>query len=108
MAGSTTDKLKGRLKEAAGALTGDEKLKKEGKLDQAAAEVKETVEGVVEKPRKFSGAGRTRTTDRATGRRTPEHHGIVTPSCVLRANARCSSFSWKAWLRSRRSRSEKA
>ena len=40
MAGSTADKLKGRLKEAAGAITGDEKLKKEGKLDQAAAVVK--------------------------------------------------------------------
>jgi len=47
MTNSTTDKLKGRLKEAAGALTGDEKLKREGQLDQAAASVKETVEGTV-------------------------------------------------------------
>lgn len=48
MTNSTTDKLKGRLKEAAGALTGDEKLKREGQLDQAAASVKETVEGTVD------------------------------------------------------------
>ena len=49
MASSTADKIKGRLKEAAGALTGDEELKKEGKLDQKAAEVKEGVEKVVDK-----------------------------------------------------------
>ena len=48
MSGSTTDKIKGRVKEAAGALTGDKQLKKEGQLDQAAAEVKETVENVVD------------------------------------------------------------
>ena len=41
--------MKGRLEEAAVALTGDAELKKEGKLDQAAAEVKETVERVVDK-----------------------------------------------------------
>ena len=49
MSSSTTDKLKGRLKEAAGALTGDEDLKKEGQLDQATAKVKETVEKVIDK-----------------------------------------------------------
>ena len=48
MSGSTTDKIKGRVKEAAGALTGDKQLKKEGQLDQAAADVKETVENVVD------------------------------------------------------------
>jgi uncharacterized protein YjbJ (UPF0337 family) len=35
--------MKGRVKEAAGDLTDDEKLKREGKLDQASAEVKEKV-----------------------------------------------------------------
>jgi uncharacterized protein YjbJ (UPF0337 family) len=49
MSTSTTDKLKGRLKEAAGALIGDKDLKQEGQLDQAAAEVKKTVEKVVDK-----------------------------------------------------------
>ena len=55
MSSSTTDKLKGRLKEAAGALTGDEDLKKEGQLDQAAAKVKETVENVIDKAKDLVG-----------------------------------------------------
>jgi uncharacterized protein YjbJ (UPF0337 family) len=36
----STDELKGRAKEAAGALTDDDDLKREGKQDQAAGEVK--------------------------------------------------------------------
>ena len=39
-----TDKAKGRVKEAVGALTGDRKLKREGKLDQAAGNVKDAAE----------------------------------------------------------------
>jgi hypothetical protein len=35
MASGKSDTLKGRVKEAAGALTGDKKLKREGKADQA-------------------------------------------------------------------------
>ena len=53
MSTSSTDKLKGRLKEAAGALTGDKELKKEGQIDQASAELKETVEKVVDKAKEF-------------------------------------------------------
>lgn len=34
------DKAKGRIKEAAGSLTGDEKLKREGRTDQTAGKVK--------------------------------------------------------------------
>lgn len=45
------DELKGRVKEAAGALTDDEKLKREGKLDQAAGKTKQAVEKVVDKAR---------------------------------------------------------
>lgn len=41
--------LKGCIKEAAGALTGDDKLRREGKLDQATGKVKQGVEKVVEK-----------------------------------------------------------
>jgi uncharacterized protein YjbJ (UPF0337 family) len=42
MAGEgTIDKAKGRLKEAAGALTDDDSLRKEGKIDQAAGAVKD-------------------------------------------------------------------
>lgn len=47
--GGTVDKAKGRVKEAAGALTGDESLKNEGKLDQAAGAVKDAVTKVVDK-----------------------------------------------------------
>jgi uncharacterized protein YjbJ (UPF0337 family) len=39
-----TDELKGRAKEAAGALTDDDDLKREGKADQAAGEAKDKVE----------------------------------------------------------------
>jgi len=35
---------KGRVKEAAGALTGDEDLRREGKVDQASASVKDGVD----------------------------------------------------------------
>lgn len=37
------DQAKGRLKEAGGAVTGNERLKREGKLDQAAGKVKGAV-----------------------------------------------------------------
>jgi len=47
MAGKT-DKAKGRVKEAAGALTGDASLKREGKLDQIVGSVKEAVESAVD------------------------------------------------------------
>ena len=38
-----TEDLKGRTKEAAGDLTGDESLQREGKVDQAASTIKEKV-----------------------------------------------------------------
>lgn len=43
------DKAKGRVKEAAGALTDDKELKREGKIDQAAGKVKDAANKVVEK-----------------------------------------------------------
>jgi uncharacterized protein YjbJ (UPF0337 family) len=46
-----TDKAKGRLKEAAGALTDDDELRREGKLDQASGKVKETAEKLIDKVR---------------------------------------------------------
>jgi len=49
MGGGKTDELKGRAKEAAGALAGDKKLKREGQLDQAAGKVKQKVEHAVDK-----------------------------------------------------------
>jgi uncharacterized protein YjbJ (UPF0337 family) len=47
MAGKT-EELKGRVKEAAGALTGDEKLKRQGQLDQAAGQIKQSADKMVE------------------------------------------------------------
>lgn len=38
------DDAKGRVKEAAGDLTGDDRLKREGKVDQGAGKVKDGVE----------------------------------------------------------------
>ena len=49
MAGGKTDELKGRVKEAAGALTGDAKLKREGRLDQTVGKIKQTAEKVIDK-----------------------------------------------------------
>ncbi len=49
MADKNVDEGKGRLKEAAGSLTGDESLKNEGKADQAKASVKDTVDKVADK-----------------------------------------------------------
>ena len=44
-----SEEIKGRVKEAAGALAGDDKLRREGKLDQASGKVKQVVEKVVER-----------------------------------------------------------
>ena len=42
------DQAKGRLKEAGGALTGNEALKREGKRDQAAGKAKDAATKVVD------------------------------------------------------------
>ena len=55
MSSGTVDKAKGRVKEAAGALTDDKKLKGEGKADQLAGKVKDTVEKVVDKAKDMVG-----------------------------------------------------
>jgi uncharacterized protein YjbJ (UPF0337 family) len=47
--GEKTDEAKGRVKEAAGDLTGDKDLEREGKLDQAGATVKEKTGKAVDK-----------------------------------------------------------
>lgn len=44
-----TDEVKGRIKEAAGVLTGNEKLRAEGQTDQAVGEVKQVAEKVIKK-----------------------------------------------------------
>ena len=44
-----TDQIKGRIKEAAGVLMDNERLKRKGKLDQVVGKVKETAEKAVNK-----------------------------------------------------------
>lgn len=44
-----TDKTKGRVKEAAGDLTGDEDLQREGKADQASGKIKGAIDDVKDK-----------------------------------------------------------
>ena len=48
MSDHKTDEAKGRVKEAAGSLTGDDKLKNEGKVDQASSSVKKKAENAVD------------------------------------------------------------
>jgi uncharacterized protein YjbJ (UPF0337 family) len=47
--GEKTDDAKGRVKEAAGDLTGNKDLEREGKLDQAGATVKDKTGKAVDK-----------------------------------------------------------
>ena len=44
-----TDEIKGRIKEAAGALTGNDELREDGKTDQAVGNVKQVAEKAVAK-----------------------------------------------------------
>jgi uncharacterized protein YjbJ (UPF0337 family) len=53
MASGKSDKLKGRVKEAAGALTGDKKLKRKGLADQAIGNIKQMVEDAIEMVESF-------------------------------------------------------
>ena len=49
MSDGKSDDLKGRTKEAAGALTDDKDLKREGQADEAGGKVKEGVDKVKDK-----------------------------------------------------------
>ena len=46
--GEKKDKAEGRVKQAAGALTGNEELKKEGRRDEQAGKVKEKADEAVD------------------------------------------------------------
>jgi len=48
MTDKNVDKGKGRIKEAAGSLSGNTRLKNEGRADQAKAKVKDTVDKVAD------------------------------------------------------------
>ena len=49
MASGKSDEVKGRLKEAAGVLTGDDKMKRKGQANQASGKVKQAAEEVQKK-----------------------------------------------------------
>jgi uncharacterized protein YjbJ (UPF0337 family) len=49
MSDGTPDEAKGRIKEAAGDLTGDQDLKDEGKVDRASGKIKDAVGSVADK-----------------------------------------------------------
>jgi uncharacterized protein YjbJ (UPF0337 family) len=49
MGDGTVDEAKGRVKEAAGDLTGDQQLKDEGKVDRASGKVKDAVGDTADK-----------------------------------------------------------
>ena len=49
MGDGAADDAKGRVKEAAGALTDDQSLKNEGKVDKASGKVKDAVGGTADK-----------------------------------------------------------
>jgi len=51
------DDAKGRVKEAAGSLTGDDDLKREGKVDKTTGAVKDGVEKVADKVKDTLGRG---------------------------------------------------
>ena len=46
--GGKMDEFKGRIKEAAGALTGNDELRDAGKADQAVGKVKQVAENAIE------------------------------------------------------------
>ncbi len=49
MSDGSIDEAKGRVKEAAGSLTGDDSLKNEGKVDRASGSVKDKVGDAADK-----------------------------------------------------------
>jgi uncharacterized protein YjbJ (UPF0337 family) len=56
--GEHIDEAKGRTKEAAGDLTDDEKLKREGKVDRAVSSIKDKVDDAADKLKEKVGTGR--------------------------------------------------
>ena len=44
--GEIIDKVKGKIKQAAGAMAGDKKLEREGKVDEAKGKVKGAIEEI--------------------------------------------------------------
>jgi uncharacterized protein YjbJ (UPF0337 family) len=58
--GDKIDETKGRTKQAAGDLTGDPELKREGKIDRAVSTVKDKVDDVADKVKETVGKDRSK------------------------------------------------
>ena len=58
MGDGAADDAKGRIKEAGGSLTGDDSLKREGKVDKASGKVKDAVGGVSDKAKDVANSDR--------------------------------------------------
>jgi CsbD-like len=86
MPDKSIDKVKGRVKEAAGALTGDRRLKNEGRADQARSSVRTPW---TRSPTPSAAARETRSGGR--------HARAEDRPCVTRQ--RLSSISWARFLR---------
>ncbi len=56
--GDKIDETKGRAKQAAGDLTDDDELKREGKVDRAVSSVKDKVDDVADKVKETVGKDR--------------------------------------------------
>ncbi len=65
--GGLTDKVKGKVKEAAGAATGDESLENKGKLDQAKGSMKNAGENMKDRAKDALGDAADETKDMAEG-----------------------------------------
>jgi uncharacterized protein YjbJ (UPF0337 family) len=52
---SNPDELEGRIKEAAGDLTGDKDLQREGKVDQASGKAKDAIDDAADKAKDVLG-----------------------------------------------------
>jgi uncharacterized protein YjbJ (UPF0337 family) len=63
--GGKADEAKGRVKEAAGDLTGDKDLEREGQMDQAGAKVKEKVGRAAETAKEKTGEAVDKAKDKA-------------------------------------------
>lgn len=67
--GRKTDEIKGRVKEAAGALTDDDELRQEGRIEQAAGKVKGKAEEVIDKAKeKILGKDEEKERERSEGK----------------------------------------
>jgi uncharacterized protein YjbJ (UPF0337 family) len=64
MTNSKMDETKGRIKQAAGDLTDNDSLKREGKADQAGANVKKAADKVADKVGEVVDKVKEKTTDR--------------------------------------------